>query len=339
MAKRRIAVPVLLPFVLLAGANWGFCSDKDKATSAEELVSRARALEVWSEGSHGTSIKGELEVADSKNGIVRGDYGLIWESPRHWAETIHFSNYDRERVRDGDTIWIKSSVDFQPVFVFQLDILLDSRRALTLAPTEKAKRVWKRKDGGIEEQCTEVYGPGSTERNLCFDARSGTLVRIEYPKEGSVFEISRIEQADFRELGGKLIPTESHAFRGKQAILGVKIISTEEIGGNPPSLKPAPGARPWPTCENVTPGELKERTVPEYSRMARDRREQGKVTLYAVIDTDGSLRNLHVIETAGADLDASAIEAVRHWRYRPAMCGDTPIPAETAISVIFRLAQ
>lgn len=326
-------------FFLCLAASAGLCADKDKSPSADELISRARQLEVRNEGAPPIFVKADLQVANSNNETVHGEYALVWESPRHWAETIHFSNYDRERVRDGDTIWSKSSVDFQPFFVFQLDLLLGSRDSLTLTPTEKAKKVWKRKQGAVEEQCTGVQGPGHGERNLCFDVSSGALIRIEYPKEHGAFEISRTEHADFREVGGKLIPTESYAFKGKQPILGVKVSSIGQITENLPSLKPGPGAQPWPVCEIVTPAKLINRFAPDYPKTVRDRREQGQVTLYVVIGTDGSPKNLHVIESAGEDLDASATEAVRRWRYQPAMCGDTPIPAETAISVIFQLRQ
>jgi TonB family protein len=326
-------------FFLCLAASAGLCADKDKSPSADELISRARQLEVRNEGAPPISVKADLQVANSKNGAVHGEYSLVWESPQHWTDTIHFSNYDRQRVRDGDTLWIKSSIDFQPFFVFQLDMLLDSSDALTLIPTEKAGKARKESKAGAEQLCTHVEGPGRGERNLCFDATSGTLVRVEYPKKEGAFEISGTEYTNFEQVGDKLLPMEGQAFDGKQAILEMKITSVDQITGNLPMLKPDPGAQPWPTCEIAVPAKLIYRVPPEYPEASINRREQGRVTLYAVLGTDGSLRNLKVIETAGANLDASATEAVRRWKYQPSMCGDKPIPAELAISVIFQARQ
>jgi outer membrane biosynthesis protein TonB len=42
-----------------------------------------------------------------------------------------------------------------------------------------------------------------------------------------------------------------------------------------------------------------------------------------------------IIHRATPDLEAAAVEAIRHWHYKPAACGQTPIRVETSIATDF----
>ena len=79
------------------------------------------------------------------------------------------------------------------------------------------------------------------------------------------------------------------------------------------------------------------KVTPIYPESARQQRQEGIVTLFAVIETDGSVQNATVIQTAGKDLDEAALTAVRQWRYSATMCGSIPIPVETELTVNFKL--
>jgi TonB family protein len=68
--------------------------------------------------------------------------------------------------------------------------------------------------------------------------------------------------------------------------------------------------------------------VSPYPPSARANYEQGRVVLYAVQEADGALSHLTIIHRAAPDLEAAAVEAVRRWHYRPAVCGQTPIRME-----------
>lgn len=76
---------------------------------------------------------------------------------------------------------------------------------------------------------------------------------------------------------------------------------------------------------------------PEYSEDARKAKHQGIVVLNAVIDEKGQPRDLHVIRALSLGLDEKAVEAVRKWRFKPAMKGGWPVPVSARIEVSFRL--
>jgi periplasmic protein TonB len=59
--------------------------------------------------------------------------------------------------------------------------------------------------------------------------------------------------------------------------------------------------------------------------------------LYIEIDARGQARNIRVRQSMGFGLDERSMEAVRHWRFRPAYRNGKPIPAAALVEVNFRL--
>lgn len=78
--------------------------------------------------------------------------------------------------------------------------------------------------------------------------------------------------------------------------------------------------------------------TPSFSEEARKSKLQGSVTLHIVVGTDGRAANLRVVRGLGMGLDERAMEAVRGWRFKPALGpGGKPVPTEVLIEVTFRL--
>jgi len=76
---------------------------------------------------------------------------------------------------------------------------------------------------------------------------------------------------------------------------------------------------------------------PEYSEEARRDRYQANVILWIIVGTDGLPRNIKEARVGGRGLDEKAIEAVRKWRFKPAMKDGQPVPVQINVSVSFRL--
>lgn len=76
---------------------------------------------------------------------------------------------------------------------------------------------------------------------------------------------------------------------------------------------------------------------PEYSEEARKARYQGVVVLQVVIGADGRPGDVRVARTLGMGLDQKAIDAVRQWRFEPALKDRRPVAVVVNIEVTFRL--
>lgn len=91
-------------------------------------------------------------------------------------------------------------------------------------------------------------------------------------------------------------------------------------------------------CEHeATAPVLIRRVEPEYTKDARKGGLEGRVVLEAIIAADGSVENIRVLKSATYSLDQFAMNAVRQWRYKPALCGDRPVRVYLTVTVTFSL--
>ncbi len=75
----------------------------------------------------------------------------------------------------------------------------------------------------------------------------------------------------------------------------------------------------------------------EFSDEARRAKYQGVCAISIVVDAQGYPRNLRVVRSLGMGLDEKALEAVRKYRFKPALKNGKPVPAMMTIEVNFRL--
>jgi TonB family protein len=78
-------------------------------------------------------------------------------------------------------------------------------------------------------------------------------------------------------------------------------------------------------------------TEPEFSEEARKAKFQGVCTIALIVGTDGRPSDIHVQTSLGMGLDEKAIEAVKNWRFEPAMKDGHPVRVPIAIEVDFHL--
>lgn len=76
---------------------------------------------------------------------------------------------------------------------------------------------------------------------------------------------------------------------------------------------------------------------PEFSEEARKAKYQGVCTLGLIVGTDGRPSNIRVLSSLGMGLDEKAIEAVKMWKFEPAMKDGHPVRVEIAVEVDFHL--
>lgn len=76
---------------------------------------------------------------------------------------------------------------------------------------------------------------------------------------------------------------------------------------------------------------------PEYSEEARKAKFQGTCVLWLIVGPDGKPRDIKVQRTLGLGLDEKAIEAVKTWRFEPAMKDNKPVAVQINVEVSFRL--
>ena len=102
----------------------------------------------------------------------------------------------------------------------------------------------------------------------------------------------------------------------------------------PASATPS-GTSPAIAGNNTSPIPIS-RVAPAYPREALRRGVSGTVRVQATIAPDGSVERMELAQSSGDRyLDRAAMEAVRRWRFSPAMRNGQPVSAQVVIPVDF----
>jgi TonB family protein len=273
---------------------------------------------------------------------INASYELIFISSSRWREEVRFANYSRIRVGNGGSYSQSMPDNYQPVFMFWLDRMMHLPKALSLGPKDILGKIHEAHKNSVRVLCSAVSSLNrSSERTICIDPGAGTVVEIEYPTHtnSNPPEIDRIQYSDFRKQGDKMIPFHVESSKSGKPVLTLQI--TEISSDVPPEstlpLNVPAGSTLWASCGTVKTPELATKIAPVYPSAARTSHQSGNVILYAIVETDGSISNPRVLQSASTMLDAAAIDAVRQWKYTPVSCDGVPVRVETSIEINFYL--
>jgi TonB family protein len=79
-----------------------------------------------------------------------------------------------------------------------------------------------------------------------------------------------------------------------------------------------------------------EKVDPKYPPQMIKEHVEGQVILYAIIGKDGVVRNIQLVHSVEPELDKDAIEALAHWKFRPATREGEPVELEAVVYIPFR---
>lgn len=117
---------------------------------------------------------------------------------------------------------------------------------------------------------------------------------------------------------------------GNSCCDGVGDSTGPHAGSGPPGVYPAGKM-------GVTVPEAIYSPEPSFSDEARKAKLQGTVVVLVVVGKDGHTHNLRVAQSLGMGLDEKAIDAVSHWRFKPATLNGQAVASLIAVQVDFHL--
>lgn len=93
-----------------------------------------------------------------------------------------------------------------------------------------------------------------------------------------------------------------------------------------------------PTTEGLTEPQIIHREPPHYTAAARQAFLNGTVALELVIDRDGRVRSPTISQSLEPGLDFAALEAIRQWRFQPAVLAGRTVAIRYEMTVQFRIS-
>ena len=99
-----------------------------------------------------------------------------------------------------------------------------------------------------------------------------------------------------------------------------------------PEGRPIPNEIPYQISGSVKPPKPIHTPDPKHFKHYRE----GKVVLACVIGSDGMVREPRVVSSLSPEGDASTLEAVRKWKFKPATLDGKPVAVRMEIQVTYR---
>lgn len=195
-----------------------------------------------------------------------------------------------------------------------------------------------RKFGKTELSCISVgrsdikYSASSPAPQFCFDPGT-TLLRAHL--DIAWFGAVRNNMVTFR--GITLGQDNTLAYSGRTAITG----HLERLQGFQPDasivLSKSTADIPAKIPGVVLARKLLKKETPEYPVYARQNHISGTVVLCATITKQGTIDALDVVSTPDGGLSASALDAVKRWKYQPYILDGAPTEVDATITVNYAI--
>jgi protein TonB len=134
-------------------------------------------------------------------------------------------------------------------------------------------------------------------------------------------------------------PPSNFVPTGEPSVPGaIPIVDGRSSTQPPPPAQPQPKAPKVVHLSQIDASRLTYRVEPIYPVLAKQIGRSGKVELHAIIGEDGTIQSL---EAVGGDpmFFASAMQAVKQWRYTPTMLNGQAVKVDTYITVIYNMTR
>ncbi len=196
----------------------------------------------------------------------------------------------------------------------------------------KLSDVSHKKAQNVPSNCFEVKGPDK--HRLCFDpARKVLLQKMD--------QHFATEFSDYSAVGGSqtLFPHKMTVLaeleKSEKPVMIVQEIEVRHVRFADNAFAVPQHSLEFEACENLQPAKPLQSPRPDFGQsVIRRNIAAGSVNVYGIVDKEGKVQNVQVL-SSDADVQQAVREALKQWRYSPAMCGSTPVATEREIQIPF----
>lgn len=190
----------------------------------------------------------------------------------------------------------------------------------------------------------EGFSAGSDCALVCLDCPDGASFILRFGpvreslevdvhlRERRVYVLSRARLIGHRRLeadAGRLLALIQEAFPRDSAVWAMRLTTPPARDGSLP-----PRAGEYQYVEE--PPQAVETMMPQLPYLSGHEDIEGTVILQALVGTDGRVVETKIVHPVPF-LDHSCTEAMRQWRFQPALCGGQPVPLWITVPIKFTL--
>ena len=287
-------------------------------TPAQLVELSRRASDLSAVGSY--QLQGTVVLNPGSPKPVSGPITIHRDKERYYSD-LQLPGYRETRWIKDQLLYIARTQAI-PVpnllVVRQLDRLW---RADVIPGDIKSFKQSREKDHGKLLDCFES-NQSDWRKKFCFDSVTSVLVKA------NGLEFHDIEFSDFSTLEQKHFPGRVIVREQDRAVLEIRDITITKANFTADEFDPPKGVNGFAICDELTPARKIKDVNPEIPFDELRRIRSTAVYLYGLIAADGSVRNISIEYSPGNAFTEGARNAFQQWRYKPATCGDKPIPTE-----------
>lgn len=322
-------------FVAFFCASFCLADSAKKDQAKADLIAALEKSSMQREGSPPFQLTANFTLTFDRP--VNGTYKLYWMSPSVWREEIDMPGYQERIVQNGDKKWVSRNIGYPPLRVQELKRLFSAAFDGDNIADDDLEIDGVKEDHSKGSLCMTVgssKAKHSSKSIYCIDARLGVVTSwlTEDKQDGDRF-------SDYTDFGARAYPRSLQYISEGKTVVDANLIDFSPSVPRDGLFLGLPLVDPQPSCASPTHPVAVSTPDPTYSDIARQKKVGGTANLWVSLSSEGDVTDAKVVETVEPSLDRNAIEAVKRWKFKPAMCGNTPVPTELRVQVKFRISQ
>lgn len=265
---------------------------------------------------------------------LRGHLTHKWEAKDRWWRKVVMGEFQQIEVKNGEWHYTVRNADFTPLRVANLISLLDHGAESSQLVAKKEKH---RTENGIEMSCIQVEHKGYFEssRNVCLSAGSNEILVDEWKEPPD--EQRREQFVDFFDFGTHQYPRTLELLENGSKVITADVVNLTSAPFDESLLTPPLGAIARRECAGLQNAVPVRTPDPAYPRDASNDKLMGDSTVAMTVLTDGSVTDLRLVGRATHSMNDAALQSLKKWKFKPAMCGTDPVVTDITVVVSFRL--
>ncbi|MBZ5520963.1 MAG: energy transducer TonB [Acidobacteriia bacterium] len=319
--------PLLIMLALASG--------NDQTASPNQLIQAANDASDLS-SLQPYRLEGSIVVNPGKANEKTGRLMILQDRNRSRSEII-FGKFREVKIVVDNKLYLDSDRAARPVELWGLPDLERLWR-LTLASSDQVSAPSAMEVQEKQAYCFDVTIRKQVIERECFDPSSHVWIesanRQGGEKNGAPFHGTRF--LDYASQGGKQFPRTIREISAGKITSEIRNIEIKPAQFQDSDFSIPPNTTPFETCQEMTPARVIEHSNPVYPEIARVAHVSGDVVIRAVIGKSGEIKTLRVI-SGHPILIQAAMDAVKRWRYTPAMCPSGTVAVQRDLTIRFHM--
>jgi TonB family protein len=194
--------------------------------------------------------------------------------------------------------------------------------------------VSERDVSGVKVSCAESKSFGSKIFD-CVDPATGVFILREMHSRLADHADQSCTYRDYQKFGEHLFPRSMRCTDDSGDDIELTITKLLAATSQEDNLftKP-PGSIETANCQGrLTAPKVTDDPEPKYPE---PHQENQAVAVSVIVGSGGKPQDLRVSSSGGNDFDQPALDAIRHWKFKPATCDGVPVPVQINVQVHFR---